>query len=71
MAPRRRARRPAVELSQEEQQDRTIRRRVNLTEELPGMPIQKIAPLPGNIVVILDQARTHNTAGDASKLFYC
>ena len=29
MPPRRRARRPAVELSQEEQQDRNIRRRVN------------------------------------------
>ena len=42
-----------------------------LTEELPGMPIEKIAPLPGNMVVILDQARTHNTAGDASKMFYC
>ena len=29
------------------------------------------AALPGNTVVILDQAKTHNTAGDASKMFYC
>ena len=42
-----------------------------LTEELPGMPIERKAPLPGNIVVILDQAKTHNTAGDASKMFHC
>ena len=34
-----------------------------LTEELPGMPIERVAPLPGNIVVILDQANTYNTAG--------
>ena len=40
-----------------------------LTEELQGMPIEKIAPLPGDMVVILDQARTGNTAGDASNMF--
>ena len=42
-----------------------------LTEELPGMPIERTAPLPGNIVVILDQAQTHNTAGDAANMIHC
>ena len=42
-----------------------------LTGELPGMPIERIAPLPGNRVVILDQAKTHITAGDASQMFHC
>ena len=42
-----------------------------LTEELPGMQIERTAPLPGNIVVILDQSKTHSSAGDASKMFHC